>query len=70
VIPLFYKSHYEVLAELIHQEYVKGNAETQAAVGTLAIKLCALFQQDNAKFNRETFLKACGIYEDVRANQL
>lgn len=34
------------------------------SVKYLAVDLCAYFEHENAKFNRERFLKACGVLEN------
>ena len=31
----------------------------------LAVQFADLFEKDNARFNRNTFLKACGVKTDV-----
>lgn len=61
MIPLFFKSHYEVIAEMINQEHSKGNEAQKTAIETLAFKFTAYFAQDNANFKRDKFLEACGI---------
>lgn len=65
MIPLFYKSHYEVIAEKIHEEHSKGNPETQLVLDTLAFKFAVYFAEDNANFNKDKFLRACGVIEEV-----
>ena len=61
LVPRFFKAHYEMIADKICEEYIKGNQETQTALFSLAIKFAVMFEHDNARFKRETFLRRCGM---------
>jgi hypothetical protein len=53
------KKHYEAIASII--EYY---AHDTTVYNALANRLADYFAQDNPKFDRQRFLKACGIEVD------
>lgn len=59
------KKDYELIAgeiALEYQKYIKYNELDQAqAIWILAMHLKNAFVQNNPKFNRSKFLKACGL---------
>ena len=53
------KKHYEAIAQVFTQ-YMQHNDSRETAEH-IAKNMCAYFQADNPKFNRDMFLTACGI---------
>ena len=62
------KKDYELIAGVLNTEYTgyKLGWEREAIRITI-IGLAEVFEQDNPKFDRNKFLEACGIKEDVEA---
>lgn len=53
------RKHYVAIAAMLKDTQAAGDVETVRKV--IAERLCALLQQDNARFDRERFLAACGV---------
>jgi hypothetical protein len=57
------KKHYIAIAKEIAEllKDMEGSNAAIHAIGLLASKLACIFKQDNPAFDRERFLRACGI---------
>jgi len=57
------KKDYEKIAKVIHGQKVRYmfDAQSQAVVYDLAEAIANSLAQDNPRFDRERFLKACGV---------
>ncbi len=62
---IFGKQHYEAIAEVFSAETVDmyQTHSEYISVCNLAESFCDKFFHDNPNFNREEFLKACGMGE-------
>jgi hypothetical protein len=55
--------HYEAIAMVLVEVKLDHLYEGYEALHDLAEKLCELFSGDNPNFDREKFLKTCGMEE-------
>lgn len=60
------RKHYEMIAKAIYDETTPhlgsyGGCDSVQALADLARSLSAAFATDNPRFDRERFLKACGL---------
>jgi hypothetical protein len=59
------RKDYEAIAAVIkavrEEPVVKNRPVTQAVVDMLATRLCVTFADDNDRFRKERFLRACGF---------
>ena len=61
------KKDYVAIAEIIENEYNlfddtgEDDTEGKHATRSIAGKLADYFEQDNSRFDRERFMKACGL---------
>lgn len=73
-VTMFTKKHYKAIAEIIKSEYMRydgtgeNDYEGKDTVGCIAGKLADYFEQNNPRcektntgFNRNRFMKACGL---------
>jgi hypothetical protein len=62
---MFTKRHYERIAKKFAAEKIAGNTESAMMVNEaradIAKELADMFAEDNPRFNREMFLKACEV---------
>lgn len=56
------RKHYKKIAEVIREEAdaMGGNIGGYAAVTSLALTLADVFAEDNPRFDKQRFMKACG----------
>ncbi len=58
-MPIFARQHYQAIAEELHIK--QWNDQDQGLVVEIICSLCQMLLHDNPNFNREKFLKACGM---------
>jgi len=56
---IFTRRHYQAIAEELHIEQLY--PQDQGPVAEILHDLCRMFSKDNPNFDREKFLKACGM---------
>ena len=58
-MPIFTRLHYQTIAETLsrYREFAQNSYEVRGVIQELA----SMFSADNPNFNRERFLKACGM---------
>jgi hypothetical protein len=56
---MFQKRHYERMAEEVRECMVDRPEKIM-----VVMFLCSVFADDNSKFDRKRFIKACGMIED------
>jgi hypothetical protein len=59
--PMFFKAHYEIIADAIAEEHNKGGKDAKIALETLALKFSVIFSHDNVNFDQKKFLQRCGM---------
>lgn len=55
------KKHFKAIAEIIKENATKEKVAARLTCADVAYDLCRYFQQENPRFDREKFLKACGL---------
>ena len=55
---MFTRKHYKVFAEIIESNRGDG---VEYTLDQIASELADYFEQDNPRFDRDKFIKACGI---------
>lgn len=53
------RKHFEVIAESIKKDYIASNYSV--TVASVAIGLANVFRDQNPRFDRTKFLRACGL---------
>jgi len=58
---MFSQKHYVKIAKIIHRNYEISNVTARFILKDIVDELCEYFEIENPKFDREKFIKACGI---------
>ena len=58
---IFTRRHYQAIAEVIADTKISHFNEGLFAIQEVTEDFCDMFSRDNPNFNREKFLKACGM---------
>ena len=59
---MFTRKHFQTIARTIKDN--KNHKRVKNAVHNIALELANEFEKDNPRFDREKFIKACGLISD------
>jgi hypothetical protein len=65
----FQQRHYEALAKLMQAAKVQDDVDQQGGLDMMQRMMCELLAQDNPKFDRARFERACEPGRNVRARK-